>query len=52
MSQGLSQMNNKERRAAIERRLRVDAGGLGTLAAKDAQKYLDKKKENDDDKEK
>ena len=48
MSKGLNQYKGKERREVIERRLRVDAGGLGTLAAKDAQRYIPKEKKEDE----
>ena len=40
MSKGLNQYSGRERREVIKRRLTKDAGGLGTLAAKDAQKYV------------
>lgn len=42
MSKGLSQMSRTERSAAIARRIRVDAGGLGTLAAQDAVRKIEK----------
>jgi len=38
MSKGLRNMTKEERKAAIDRRLRINAGGLGTIAAIEANR--------------
>ena len=38
MSKGLCNMSKEERKQAIDRRIRINAGGLGTIAAQEGLK--------------
>ena len=40
MSKGIRNYPEQERRQVIDRRIQINAGGLGTLAAKDALKKI------------
>ena len=45
MSKGLCNMTKEERKAAIDSRLRINAGGLGTISAKEAvEREIEKSK--------
>ena len=39
MSKGLCNMSKEERKQAIDRRIRINAGGLGTIAAQEGLKH-------------